>query len=270
MTLVSKPAWNLWTAALFLASSWPIAAPIPAQEFRPLFDGVSLRGWHLQGHGEWKAANGMLVGTHLRADARFGHLVSDSAYRDFTLRYRWKLVQGNSGLYFRSEESGNAAGADDAGMIGPQVEMDEAYPGGIYSTNTDPWGWVVQPDPKDISKWYKPGEWNQVTVTAQGARVLITYNGLETAETSDARLPASGHFGFQLHAGLDCEILVDDVEIALPAPVTLVTPKRSGIRAERLPVPAGLWGDASETQSVRMFRVDGSRRPWARAILLGN
>jgi hypothetical protein len=277
--------------AALLASSL-LSAPLSAQEFHPLFDGFSLQGWHLQGHGEWKASGGMLVGTHVRTDARYGHLVSDSAYRDFTLRYRWKLVQGNSGLYYHSAEGNDAHEGNDAGMIGPQVEMDEAYPGGIYTTSTDPWGWVVQPDSKDIVKWYRPGDWNQVTVTAKGARVTVAYNGIQTAETADARLPASGHFGFQLHAHLDCEILIDDVEIALPGTVAIAPPGGSAPRARFAPAPggleslcygmdgscfglsrsarAGIGGDASETRSSRWFRVDGTRVTRVGASIRGN
>jgi hypothetical protein len=232
--------------------------PAAAQEFRPLFDGKTLSGLHLQGVGAWQVRDGMLVGTHAANDRSFGNLVSDSAYGDFTLRYRWKLVRGNSGLYIRSSEGGAA------GMTGPQVEMDEAFPGGIYTTNTDPWGWVVQPKSSDIPKWYRPGDWNRVTVTAKGLRITVDYNGLRTAETSDPRLPSRGRFGFQAHADMDCEILVDDVEVAVSAPVRLAAP---GPRAKGqewairtgLNVPGAVWrvGD-------RAVRLDGratSRTP---------
>lgn len=190
-------------------------------EFKPLFDGKSLKGWHIQGQGAWAVKDGSLVGTHDAAGKLFGHLVSDSSYGDFTFRYRWKLVKGNSGLYYHSAEGG------EAGMIGPQVEMDGAYPGGIYTTNTNPWGWVAQPKPEDVKTWWKPNDWNLVTVTTVGAKVTITYNGIKTAETSDARLPKAGSFGFQVHANTDCEIWVDDVEVEVPAVVTLQLPKAS-------------------------------------------
>jgi hypothetical protein len=196
-------------------------------DFRPLFDGKTLKGWHIEGAGSWRIENGALIGTHAASDNRFGHLVSDSAYRDFTFRYRWKLVKGNSGLFYHSTEGGSA------GMIGPQVEMDGAYPGGIYATNIYPWGWVVQPKSEDVPKWFRPNDWNLVTVTAQGAKVTVAYNGLRTAETSDPRLPAQGYFGFQVHANLDCEIWVKEVELALPAPVSLA-PARDGLARETI------------------------------------
>lgn len=221
---MASPRTFIVLLAFGLGSLLP--GPASAQEFRPLFDGRSLAGWHLQGGGSWQVRDGMLVGTHAASDRAFGHLVSDSAFADFTLRYRWKLVRGNSGLYIRSAEGGAA------GMIGPQVEMDEAFPGGIYTTNTDPWGWVVQPKASDVPKWYRPGDWNLVTVTAKGPRVTVEFNGVRTAETSDPRLPLRGSFGFQAHADMDCEILVDDVEAAIQAPVRLSPPVKRSPRVE--------------------------------------
>lgn len=211
--------------AAALAAALATALPATAQEFRALFDGSSLKGWHKQGHGEWKVRDGMLVGTQMASDTVFGHLVTDSAYADFTFRYRWKLVKGNSGLYFRSAEGGAA------GMIGPQVEMDASYPGGIYTTNTSPWGWIVQPRSQDVASWYKPHDWNLVTVTAKGLRIEVMFNGTLTAVTTDSRLPKSGRFGFQVHSNCDCEVHVDDVEVSAPAPTALGRPLRAA--AER-------------------------------------
>jgi hypothetical protein len=111
--------------------------------------------------------------------------------------------------------------------------MDDAFPGGIYTTNTDPWGWVTQPKPEDVKTWYRPGDWNSVVVTVKGARVTVAYNGIRTAETSDARLPSKGRFGFQVHRLTECEVWLADAAVEVPAPVTLVLPKgRAGARAE--------------------------------------
>lgn len=230
------------------------AAGLSAQEFRPLFDGASLKGWRLQGQGEWKAVDGVLVGTHAQSGKQFGHLVSDSLFGDFTFRYRWKLVRGNSGLYFRSAEGG------EAGMIGPQVEMDAAFPGGIYTTNTTPWGWVAQPRAQDVPAWYKAGDWNLVTVTAKGPRVEVAYNGIRTAETSDARLPLKGRFGFQVHAGMDCEILIDDVEVSVPAPAALAPyPAERGGRDGRRPGGARFGRFSRPDRPGAFYRIDGAR-----------
>lgn len=234
--------------AALLAASVSFALPAASQEFRSLFDGATLEGWHKQGHGEWKVRDGMLVGTQVAGDTVFGHLVTDSAYTDFTFRYRWKLVKGNSGLYFRSAEGGAA------GMIGPQVEMDGSYPGGIYTTNTAPWGWIVQPRSQDVAAWYRPGDWNLVIVTAKGLRVEVMYNGTLTAVTTDSRLPGSGRFGFQVHSRCDCEVHVDDVEVSVPVPAALGRPvRRTAERPGRLLFTALGRAEAREAPAIPLL-----------------
>lgn len=206
---------NTFYALITLVAGFLAALAVHAQEFKPIFDGKTLKGWHLQGEGSWRVDSGVIIGTHTATGPDFGHLVSDSEYVDFTLRFKWKLVKGNSGLYYHSAEGG------EAGMIGPQVEMDGAYPGGIYTTNTNPWGWVVQPKVEDVKTWWKPNDWNLVTVAAVGKKVTVTYNGIKTAESSDARLPQKGRLGFQVHANQECDIRIKDVELALPVTVGL-------------------------------------------------
>ncbi len=228
--------------------------------FVKIFDGKTTKGWHIQGHAAWRAENGVLIGTHAAADSVFGHLVSDSAYGDFALRYQWKLVKGNSGLYYHSAEGGAA------GMIGPQVEMDDNFPGGIYTTNTNPWGWVAQPTSEAVKTWYKPNDWNLVTVTVKGPHAAITYNGLPTAETSDARLPLRGHFGFQVHALLDCEIWVKEVELSLPVPTALgpgnALARKLGKRPDLFPGGANpFWIDLEGR--YRTNRISGNAPPLA-------
>ena len=62
------------------------ASAAAADTWRPLWDGKSLAGWHVIGKGEWKIIDGALRGTHAKEEKEFGHLVTDKAYRDFTVR----------------------------------------------------------------------------------------------------------------------------------------------------------------------------------------
>ena len=135
-----------------------------AQDYHSIFDGKTLTGWHKQGGGAWRVTDGMIEGTHT-LEGEFGHLVSDSTFSAYRLRYKWKLsTGGNSGLYFHGKEEGSA------GIAGAQVEMDDAFPGGIYSTATDPWGWIAQPKSEDIKKWYKLGDWNETVLIVEGSK----------------------------------------------------------------------------------------------------
>lgn len=189
-----------------------------AQTYRPLFDGKTLKGWHLQGAGSWKVVDGMLVGTHTK-DGDHGHLVTDSAFTDFRLHFQWKLSPGgNSGLYFHARKGG--AG----GMIGAQLEMDETYSGGLYSTATDPWGFIYQTKAEDARKWYRPGDWNDVVLIVNGNRVTNVQNGFTTMNVTSEKLGAEGQFGFQLHAGLDMTLWLRNLEWSEVPGTTSVIP----------------------------------------------
>src|SRR5438067_13680211 len=52
-------------------------------EWRPLFDGKTLNGWHPIGQGRWTVEDGMIVGRHDKTQD-YGHLITDKSYKDFT------------------------------------------------------------------------------------------------------------------------------------------------------------------------------------------
>ena len=123
------------------ATGSPVVAEAPGG-FKPLFDGKTLQGWHALPGGSWQVADGLLVGRSAKAERRHGLLVSDRAYDDFVVRFQFRVVQGNSGFYFRSEKVPSAVG-----VHGFQAEVDRSdLIGGLYETGQR--GWVRKPDPK--------------------------------------------------------------------------------------------------------------------------
>ena len=115
-------------------------------------------------------------------------------------------MRGNSGLYFRVEEKGFS------GVSGFQAEIDpEKDAGGLYETNGR--SWVSQPKPEDVKTWYRPGEWNEMTVTAIGGNLTVTVNGKKSAEVKNDPGRAHGKFALQVHGGQDCEVWFKDIEI---------------------------------------------------------
>jgi hypothetical protein len=92
-------------AAVSLALlAYAAAATAGEPAFRPLWDGKSLDAWHTIPGGEWKIEEGAIVGRNVASDPRHGHLVTDGQYGDFTIRLKFKAINGNSGLYFRIEK----------------------------------------------------------------------------------------------------------------------------------------------------------------------
>ena len=178
----------------------------PAADWKPLWDGRSLSGWHVIGKGDWKIVDGAIHATHPKAEKEFGHLVSDRVFTNFTVRLKYKAIRGNSGLYFRVEEKGFS------GVSGFQAEIDpEKDAGGLYETNGR--SWVSQPKPEDVKTWYRPGEWNEMTVTAIGGNLTVTVNGKKSAELRNDPGRAHGKFALQVHGGQDCEVWFKDIEI---------------------------------------------------------
>ena len=69
-------------------------------------------------------------------------------------------------------------------MKGFQAEIDpEKDAGGLYETSGR--AWVVQPKPEDVKKWFKPGQWNEMSVVAIGRHVVVQVNGRTSAELID-------------------------------------------------------------------------------------
>jgi len=177
------------------------------QEWQPLFDGKSLQGWHTLPGGNWKVEKGTIVGTSEKSDPRHGLLVTNNIYKDFELRIKYLAVKGNSGLYFRVSEVGGPYGVE-----GLQAEIDPLQgAGGLYETGGR--GWVVEPDSVDVKKWYKPGMWNTMTVSAKGRSVVVHLNNYKTAEIDNDSGRTEGHIALQLHGGQDMLVSFKDIEI---------------------------------------------------------
>ena len=182
-----------------------------AKGFVRLFDGKTLDGWHALPGGKWEVKDGTIVGTSPKSERRHGLLASDATYGDFTVRLKFRVVQGNSGFYFRSEKVDHAVG-----VFGFQAEVaNDPTVGGLYETGGR--AWVVQPDPELTKKLYKPGEWNEMTVTARARNVVVQLNGSKTAELTDDPGRLEGHIALQLHGGQDMEVMFKDIEICAKA-----------------------------------------------------
>lgn len=177
--------------------------------WRPLWDGTSLTGWHVIGKGDWRVEDGAIHGTHAKSEPAYGHLVTDHVYRDFTVRLKFKCLSGNSGFYFRIEETGFS------GVSGFQAEIDPTKDvGGLYETNGRQW--VSQPTPEQVATWFKPGEWNEMTVSARGGHIVVHINGKTSAELLDDPGRREGRLALQLHGDHDGDVWFKDIEISTP------------------------------------------------------
>ncbi len=202
-------AKHLLLAALFFAAAGCQSAGSNAK-WKPLFDGRTLAGWHTLPGGKWQVRNGAIVGTSSKAEKRHGLLVSDKRYGDFTARLKFKVLKGDSGFYFRVDKV-----ESNVGVHGFQAEIDMGNEvGGLYETGGR--AWVVKPSPEEVKKYFKPQQWNQMTVSAHGRRIVVHVNGRKTAELKDDPGRLEGHLALQLHGSKDMNVMFKDIEILVP------------------------------------------------------
>ena len=179
--------------------------------WQPLWDGETLTGWSAIGGGSWAVEDGVLRARAKRSAKEYGLLISDKTFRDFTARLEYKALRGNSGFYFRV---GRLQG-DPVKVAGFQAEIDaEKDAGGLYETAGR--GWVSQPDPTDVATYFKAGEWNRMTVSARGRRVVVHVNGVKSAELRDDPGRLEGYLALQVHGSQDVDVRFSNIEILRP------------------------------------------------------
>jgi hypothetical protein len=178
----------------------------PQGAWKPLFDGKTLQGWHPVGDGHWTVEDGAIVG-RANKEKLYGLMVSDRTFKDFAVRFKFKVLDGDSGFYIRTvikpPEKAN----------GLQIQVGKAGSGvgGIYES----YGrrWVVKPTLEDEKRYTKDGQWNAMTIDAHGGHVVVTVNGEKTAELTNDPSRPEGVFALQMHSGCVMHVSFKDIEI---------------------------------------------------------
>lgn len=189
-------------ALLALASASLAVAQEPG--FRPLFDGKTLDGWHVQGSRKTEENAWSWNGDILTAKAGSGWLGSKKMYGDFVLKLEWRLKEGgNSGVFLRVPDTKFTGSPSGAGME-IQILDDTSpkyaklnpyqYAGSLYG---------VQGPSKKLYKG--TGEWNAFEIACQGDSVRITFNGEKIVDADMSKepklkdRPRRGFLGLQNH-----------------------------------------------------------------------
>ena len=165
-----------------------------------------LEGWHVLGKGNWTYKDGVIEGSQPQSTQTYTHVVSDKSYRNFKASIKYKAVKGHSGFYFRVQP------ADESRMMGIQAEIDEARDaGGMYESYGR--NWLSQPKKEDAAKYFKPGDWNEMTVEGRGPHVVVHVNGVKASEINDPSIRMEGPFALQIHGGQDVHVMFKDIQI---------------------------------------------------------
>ena len=154
-----------------------------------LVDGATMKnldGYTQLGAGNWTFVDGTLQGKN----GKDGYLVTAASYTDFEIRAEfWADEDANSGLFLRCQDR-------------TKVNADNAYEVNIFDKRPDPsygTGSIVNvskiaPMPKAANRW------NTYEIKAQGDRLVVVLNGVQTADARDGK-HKSGPLALQSAAG---------------------------------------------------------------------
>jgi hypothetical protein len=137
----------------------------------------------------------------------YGLLVSDKQYDDFTVRFQFKCLSGDSGFYIRTE----IKPPDQAHGLQVQVGLPDSGVGGIYESYGRQW--LDKPSNERQRAFTKASDWNQMVISAQGGDVTVHVNGQQTAVLKGDPGRRRGHFALQMHSGNVMHVMFRKIEI---------------------------------------------------------
>ncbi len=159
--------------SLLMPSVWA------GDDFKPLYNGKDLTGWHVKdavnGADVWRANGNILLCLKGEKGAG-GWLTTDKDYSDFVLRLEWKIPKGgNSGVGIRYPKDGEPA------HEGMEIQiLDDASPDNAQRPPEELTGSLYAEEPP-VRKGDKPvGQWNSMEITCKGASLIVVTNGVET------------------------------------------------------------------------------------------
>ena len=149
-------------------------------------DGRGMENFNAIGDANWRTQDGTLV-----ADAgKGGYLVTKKSYKDFQIRAEfWADHTTNSGIFIRSQAPGN-------------IEATTSYEVNIFDQRPDPtYGTGAIVDTAKVLPMPKAGgKWNTFEIVADGSRLMVFFNGVQTVDVRDAKF-AQGPFALQFGNG---------------------------------------------------------------------
>jgi hypothetical protein len=180
-----------------------------------LSDGKSFKGWVGDTKKTWRIEDGAFVGGSLKEKVpRNEFLRTEQQFTNFILRVKFKLAGTNGfingGVQIRSQPATNPTNE----MVGYQCDLGDGWWGALYDESRRN-KVLVKPDPANVEKALKPGEWNEYLIRARGKRIQTSINGvlmIDYTET-DETLPQYGMIGLQVHGGGAAEASYKDINI---------------------------------------------------------
>ena len=189
--------------------------PAIAAEPVALFDGKTFAGWEGNIDSVWRIEEGALVaGSLTKKQEKNDFLATVKEYGDFDLSLKWKLegTEGfvNGGVQFRSQRI-----PDHHEVIGYQADLGAGYDGALYDESRRK-KMLAQPSKELLAKAQKPlGEWNDYRIRAEGPRIQIWLNGIQTVDYTETEpgIDMTGIIAVQIHGDATSVVQYKDLQI---------------------------------------------------------
>ncbi|MDR3405422.1 MAG: DUF1080 domain-containing protein [Chthoniobacter sp.] len=188
---------------------------------KPIFNGRDLENWD----GDkrfWSVAEGAIRGETSLASMPSTNtflIWRGSVLKDFELKLKVRLRNGNSGIQYRSRDLGQWSvagyqmeldngpgksgflyeerGRKFLALIGEKVEIDSQQKPNVLGRFAEKKSLVA-------SKYYKPQDWNEYRIVARGNHLQHFINGVQTVDVVDndpKGRSLEGILAFQIHVG---------------------------------------------------------------------
>jgi hypothetical protein len=228
---------TLFAHAVFvsLAGALSLAAPVSRAAdtgFEPIFDGKTLKGWHVSsktGHsrasgnmsgGKWVVENGAIVGSQ-DVPGNGGIVITDEQFGDFEVVLEMNNDFGpDSGLFLRSTEDGkawqamidyhkggNVMGIYGEGLGGKPSVRNYSFLDAPDKIQTNDAAFALPISVEAWPKLWKHGQWNELRARIENNPPTITtwINGTKFMEWKETkkRHPDKGGIALQVHGGGD-------------------------------------------------------------------
>jgi hypothetical protein len=195
--------------ALFSGDALLAADPVP------LFDGRTFTGWEGNIGSVWRIEDGALTAGALdKKQAKNDFLATIQEYQDFELTLKWKLegTEGfiNGGVQFRSERIPNHHE-----VSGYQADLGAGFDGALYDESRRK-RVLVKPSDEILKQASKPlGEWNEYRIRAQGDRIQLWLNGVQTVDYTEVEtnIAKKGMIAVQIHGNATSVVRYKDLLI---------------------------------------------------------
>lgn len=201
-----------------------LAVSIAHAEPVPLFDSKTFTGWEGDIGTVWRIEDGAFVAGSLeKKQEKNNFLATTKKYGDFELTLKWKLegTEGfvNGGVQFRTVRIPNHHE-----VSGYQADLGKSYDGALYDESRRK-KMLAQPSPEVLAKAQKPlGEWNDYRIRAEGNRIQIWLNGVQTVDYTETQgvvlqdgksmvIEPTGIIAVQIHGGATSIVRYKDLMI---------------------------------------------------------